>query len=182
MGKLPARSLVLRIFRAYSSQMANLDEYLSRGRGRQAELVRRLNLGAGTLSSIRSGHRRPSPELARRIEDATDGEVRAAALLGVEEKGAPFNHDTAPQPLSGGRWMAKVAADGSLFLTPEAVAAMGLAPGERLVMRPDGDEVRINSSDKALKAIRNAFRRLVPEGRSVVDELIADRRAEAARE
>ena len=162
--------------------MANLDEYLSRGRGRQAALARRLNLGAGTLSSIRSGHRRPSPDLARRIEDATDGEVRAAALLGVEEKGAPFNHDTAPQPLSGGRWMAKVAADGSLFLTPEAVAAMGLAPGERLVMRPDGDEVRINSSDKALKAIRKEFRRLVPEGRSVVDELIADRRAEAARE
>ena len=77
---------------------------------------------------------------------------------------------------------AKVAADGSLHLTPEAVAAMGLAPGERLVMRPDGEEVRINSSDKALKAIRKEFRRLVPEGRSVVDEFLADKKAEAARE
>ena len=62
--------------------MANLDDYLSQRRGRQAALARRLNLGAGTLSSIRSGYRRPSPELAKRIEDATDGEVRAATLLG----------------------------------------------------------------------------------------------------
>ena len=162
--------------------MANLDDYLSQRRGRQAALARRLNLGAGTLSSIRSGYRRPSPELAKRIEDATDGEVRAATLLGVEEKGAAFDHETAPQPLSGGRWMAKVAADGSLYLTPEAVAAMGLEPGERLVMRPDGEEVRINSSDKALKAIRKEFRRLVPEGRSVVGEFLADKKAEAARE
>ena len=45
-----------------------------------------------------------------------------------------------------------------------------------------GDEVRINSSDKALKAIRKEFRRLVPEGRSVVDEFLADKKAEAARE
>ena len=162
--------------------MAKLDEYLSRRRGLQAELARRLNLGAGTLSSIRSGHRRPSPELARRIETATDGEVRAATLLGLEETGAAFDHETLPQPLSDGRWMAKVAPDGSLFLTPEAVAAMGLEPGERLVMRPEGEEVRINSSDKALKRIRAEFRRLVPEGVSVVDAFLADKKAEAARE
>lgn len=162
--------------------MAKLDEYLSQQRGRQAELARRLNLGAGTLSSIRSGQRRPSPELAKRIEAATDGEVRAAVLLGVEDAGTGFDHETGPQRLSGGRWMVKVAPNGSLFLTPEAVMAMGLEPGERLLLRSEGDDVRINSSDKALRRIQQEMRRRIPSDRSLVDELIAERRAEAARE
>lgn len=162
--------------------MASLEQYLSKERGRQAALARRLGLGAGTLSGIRSGFRRPSTELAKRIEVATDGEVRAAELLGLEEAGVAFDHHHPARPLGGGRWGATVSADGSLFLSPELVVALGFSPGEHLVLRSDGDDARINSSEKALQKLQAMMKMLVPPGVSVVDELIAERRAEAARE
>ena len=161
--------------------MASLDQYLSQERGRQSRLAERLGLAAGTLSSIRGGHRRPSPELAKRIEAATDGEVRATSLLGLEEAGASFDHELAIR-LSDGRWAATVNSDGSLHLPPELVTAMGLGPEERLVVRPEAEGMRIQSSDQALKRIQARMKALVPEGVSLVDELIAERRAEAARE
>lgn len=163
--------------------MANLDQYLSQQRGRGAELARRLNLGAGTLSSIRSGQRKPSPGLAKRIEDATDGQVRATELLGLEEAGSTFDHTLPPRPLNGDRWAATVSADGSLLLTPEAVSALGFAPGERLVLRQQADgDVRVNSSDRAVKAFQDYLQKVGRPGVSLVDELIAERRAEAASE
>ena len=161
--------------------MARLEDYLSQRRGRQTRLAKQLGLSSGTLSLIRSGQRRPSPDLAKRIEAATDGEVRATSLLGLEEAGAPFDHELAI-PLSDGRWAATVNTDGSLHLPPELVAAMGLEPDERLVVRPEAEGMRINSSDQALKRIQARWKALVPEGVSLADELIADRRAEAARE
>lgn len=163
--------------------MANLEAYLSQERGRQARLAKQLGLAAGTLSAIRSGYRRPSPDLARRIEAATDGAVSAAALLGLEEAGAAFGHETRARPLNAGRWSIAVSADGSLHLPAEMVAALGFAPAERLLFTPDGDNrVRLHSTDKALKTIQAELRGHAPEGVSPVDELIAERRAEAARE
>ena len=51
----------------------------------------------GYLSDIERGKRRPSPELAKRIEAATNGEVTAAELLGlaassVRETPREFEH------------------------------------------------------------------------------------------
>lgn len=162
--------------------MAKLDEYLSRKRGEQARLAERLNLGAGTLSAIRSGQRRPSPQLAKRIETATAGEVRASELLGLEDAGPAFDHDAPPRALDRGRWAATVSTDGSLLLTPEMVSALGFATGENLIFRADGDDVKICSSDKSLRDLQTRMKALVPSGVSVVDELILERRAAAARE
>jgi len=121
--------------------------------------------------------------LAKRIEEATAGEVRATELLGLEEVGTTFDHILPPRYLSGGRWAATVSTDGSLFLTAEAVGAMGLSPGERLVMRQEKDgDVRINSSDRAVKEFQDHLQKVGRPGVSLVDELIAERRVEAARE
>jgi len=108
--------------------------------------------------------------------------VSAASLLGLSETGAAFEHHAPPRPLNDGRWGAIVSSDGSLFLPSEMVRALGFAPGERLVVRPERDDVRISSSDRALKRIQAELRALVPPGVSVVDQFIADKRAEAARE
>lgn len=163
--------------------MADLDQYLSRKRGLQGELSRKLGLGAGTLSSIRNGQRKPSAALAKRIEEATEGEVRATELLGLEDAGSTFDHSLAPRYLSGGRWAATVSSDGSLLLTAEAVGALGLSPGERLVMRQvENGDVLVNSSDKALKELQDYMQKVGRPGVSLVDELIAERRAEAANE
>jgi hypothetical protein len=43
-------------------------------------------------------------------------------------------------------------------------------------------ELRVRSRDAAISEIQKLVRGLVPDGVSVVDELIADRRAEAAKD
>ena len=162
--------------------MASLDHYFSQQRGRQSRLAKELGLGTATLSSIRAGHRRPSTALAKRIEAATDGEVRATELLGLEEGGAAFDYETSPRPISGGRWTVRVSPDGSLRLSAAMLHALGFEPGERLLFNTDGHRAQFHSTDKALAAIQAEVRAKTSEGVSFVDELIAERRAEAARE
>jgi len=63
-------------------------------------LANQLGVSDVTLRAYETGARRPRPEAAKRIEDATNGEVTAAELLGlnadtpaaraVRETGAPF--------------------------------------------------------------------------------------------
>jgi transcriptional regulator with XRE-family HTH domain len=162
--------------------MKNLSDYLNEQRGRAARLSARSGIGKGHLSAIKSGQSRPSPDVAKRIEAATDGEVSAASLLGLEEPGARFEHRTVSRSLNDGRWAATVDPDGGLYLEPGMIVALGFVPGERLVFKPLGESVRMSSSDKALARIRTELRALVPEGVSLVDEFIAEKRAEAARE
>ena len=161
--------------------MASLEHYLSQQRGRQSRLAKELGLAAGTLSSIKAGHRRPSAALAQRIEAATDGEVRATALLGLEGTGATSDYEP-PRPISGGRWSVRVSPDGSLRLSAGMLQALGFAPGERLLFTPEDERVRVHSTDTALKDIQAEVRAKTRPGVSLVDELIAERRAEAARE
>ena len=59
---------------------------------------------------------------------------------------------------------------------------MGIQIGDTVVMEMVDGELRVRSRDAALADIQRLVRSLVPEGVSLVDELIADRRAEAAKE
>lgn len=158
--------------------MANLNKYLAETRGRGAEIARRVGISPGTLSSIRSGRARPSPDLAKRIERATNGAVSAASLLGLEP-------DTAgpPRDLGDGRWVVYPDAEGRLILTPEMVAALGLPAGERLMFssKTNGD-TEVTSPMRALERIRRELKALEPSDRLWSEELIAERRAEAALE
>ncbi len=60
--------------------------------------------------------------------------------------------------------------------------SMGLKPGEALVMRMDEDGIHIQSRRQALARAQAQVRKYVPEGVSLVDDLIAERRREAKRE
>lgn len=60
--------------------------------------------------------------------------------------------------------------------------SMGLVKGDTILMELHGDELRIRAAKSALHRIQDKMRALVPTEQSVVDELIADRRAEAERE
>ncbi|MDP9096004.1 MAG: AbrB/MazE/SpoVT family DNA-binding domain-containing protein [Pseudomonadota bacterium] len=60
--------------------------------------------------------------------------------------------------------------------------SMGLQKGDTVLMELHGDELRIRPAKSALHRIQEKVRALVPAGQSVVDELIADRRAEVSRE
>ena len=71
---------------------------------------------------------------------------------------------------------------GVIQLPGEFLKAMGVAEGEQVQLALDGDVVRVLSRAAAIREAQELVRRYVPEGVSLVDELLAERRAEAARE
>ena len=71
--------------------------------------------------------------------------------------------------------------EGGRLIVPAAIRKeMGLEKGGVVVMELHGDELRVRPARSALKRLREALRGTVAEGVSVVDELIAERRREAA--
>lgn len=60
--------------------------------------------------------------------------------------------------------------------------ALGIAEGDAVIMRLDGEELRIVSFDVETRRIRELLSRYVPKGVSVVDELLQERRREVAAE
>lgn len=60
--------------------------------------------------------------------------------------------------------------------------ALEVDEGNYIVMQMDGDDLRVSNDAKELKRMQEVLSRYVPEGVSVVDELIAERRREAAAE
>jgi AbrB family looped-hinge helix DNA binding protein len=57
--------------------------------------------------------------------------------------------------------------------------ALRLQPGDALVARMDEDRLVLERPQAALGRLQRAFREAVPPGVSLVDELLADRRAQA---
>ncbi len=145
-------------------------------RGALAEIARRVGASHAQVSRVAQGKSRPSPELARKIEAATGGAVTAAALLGVDPAASTA------QPLEDGRWFADVQADNGVQLPVEMLRAFGFEEGDAVVFRPTEDGVVITSQQRALRRVQEQLSKLAPNEEDVVDELIAERRAEAARE
>jgi AbrB family looped-hinge helix DNA binding protein len=74
-------------------------------------------------------------------------------------------------------------AEGGRVVVPSAFRrALGLEPGDTVIMMLDDDEVRLLTPDRAIRRAQEIVRSYVPEGRSLVDELIRERREETLRE
>lgn len=76
----------------------------------------------------------------------------------------------------------KVGPDGRIVLPVALRKSVGLKPGDIAVIECDGDSLLIRPFDAVLRETQDYFRQFIPAGVSVVDELIAERRAEAAAE
>lgn len=68
---------------------------------------------------------------------------------------------------------------GLLFLLSTGRRALGVEEGDELVVRLEDGELRLSSRKTSLKRAQERVRRYVPEGVSLSDELIAERREEA---
>ncbi|MCH7734567.1 MAG: AbrB/MazE/SpoVT family DNA-binding domain-containing protein [Chloroflexi bacterium] len=81
------------------------------------------------------------------------------------------------------RWIwTRIGKNGAVEL-PEALrAALAIREGDSVQLVVEDDAIRILTREAALRALTSDVRRYIPEGVSLVDELIGDRRAEAARE
>ena len=73
--------------------------------------------------------------------------------------------------------------EGGRLIVPAAFRrAMGVAKGDMVVMELHGDELRVRPARSALRRIQESLRPLAPGEPLVSDELIEERRREAARD
>lgn len=68
---------------------------------------------------------------------------------------------------------------GRLVIPADVRGLLGLQPGDRLHLHADAQRLVLERADGAVKALR-ALGKALPPGRSLVDELLAERRDEAA--
>ncbi len=75
----------------------------------------------------------------------------------------------------------QVGAQGRLVIPAALRKALDLKPGDRLVARQEGDALVLERREAIERRLQDRFRH-IPKDISLVDELIAERRAEAAKE
>ena len=63
-----------------------LDEYLFKSKKTQTKMARELGVNRQHFNTLVRGHSKPSLKLAKKIQDATGGQVTAMELLFPEEK------------------------------------------------------------------------------------------------
>jgi AbrB family looped-hinge helix DNA binding protein len=76
----------------------------------------------------------------------------------------------------------KIIKGGKVALPAELRRRHGLGDGDRIVIEEVDGGIRIRSYQEVVRDVQRWVRSFVPEGVSLSDELIAERRAEAARE
>ncbi|MGQ0675484.1 MAG: AbrB/MazE/SpoVT family DNA-binding domain-containing protein [Rhodospirillales bacterium] len=77
---------------------------------------------------------------------------------------------------------AQIGLDGRVVIPAPYRRALGIEAGGHVLMRLEGDELRLVGRDAALRRAQELVARYVPEKTSLADELIAERRAEVERE
>ncbi|HXQ17860.1 MAG TPA: hypothetical protein VN814_24840 [Caulobacteraceae bacterium] len=108
-----------------------------------------------------------------------------ADLSGVREGPRPFERDDDAAHIERrGKnvfWL-KVKPDGSLPLPQELVELLEATPSGRVFVEVKDGRLTMMSGKAALEEAQAIVRKYIPAGVNLADELIADRRAEAARE
>ena len=76
----------------------------------------------------------------------------------------------------------KTSEGGRVVIPVEIRRTLGIKDGDTVLFEQLDGEVRLTTRAAQLRRAQELVRRYVPEGVSLADELIADRRAEAERE
>lgn len=76
----------------------------------------------------------------------------------------------------------KVGPDGRLLIPAAMRKAAGLAPGETVIVELKGEEIVLSTYSARIRKVQKILAKYKKPGESIVDEFIAERRAEAARE
>ena len=79
-------------------------------------------------------------------------------------------------------YRAKLNDEGRLVIPAACRKRLGMSPGQELLLQISEQGLLVYTQDLAVKRLQDWVTAHVPPGVSIVDELIADRRDEAARE
>ena len=77
---------------------------------------------------------------------------------------------------------AKVADGGRIVIPASFRHALGIGVGDEVILELQDGELRVFSPARAIQRAQRLVRDYVPQDRSLAAELVAERRAEAARE
>ena len=77
---------------------------------------------------------------------------------------------------------ASLSANGRIVIPAAIREELGFAPGDTLLMDVEDGVLHIESYPARIRRIQREFAQYIDPGRSLADELIAERRAEARRE
>lgn len=77
---------------------------------------------------------------------------------------------------------ARLDRSGRITLPQQVRDGLHLASGDEVLVVQNGDGYRIETPEQALRAAQDYFCSLIPADADLVDELLAERRAEVARE
>jgi len=72
----------------------------------------------------------------------------------------------------------KITEGGRIVIPAEYRKALGLDIGDEVILRLEDGEVRVFTPSQAIKYAQELLRPYLPQGRSLSDELIAERRLE----
>lgn len=76
----------------------------------------------------------------------------------------------------------QIGKSGRIVIPANYRKALGLMPGDTVVLALEGEEVRMATPRQAVKRAQALVGRYIPRNRALADELIRDRRAEVRRE
>lgn len=76
----------------------------------------------------------------------------------------------------------RVTAGGRVVIPAELRRALGVQEGDELLVRLEGQELRLYTRAEAIRQAQARLRQHIPAGRSLSEELVTERRVEAARE
>lgn len=80
-------------------------------------------------------------------------------------------------------YRAKIIAGGKIVIPAELRRALGFHEGDSIVIEREGDTLVLKTYAQVVREVQQTFKAMLPDtGISMVDELIAERRREAARE
>jgi hypothetical protein len=75
-----------------------------------------------------------------------------------------------------------IAPDGSLKLPANMRAELGVPQGGKILARLENGSLTLEPIDTAVRRAQEMVRRYIPDGKDIIAELIAERRAEAERQ
>ncbi len=78
--------------------------------------------------------------------------------------------------------MVTLGKNGRLVIPAQYRRKMGVAEGDKLILRFEDNALRVMTPNQALRSAQELVRRYIPEGRSLSEELIAERRRESGDE
>jgi AbrB family looped-hinge helix DNA binding protein len=76
----------------------------------------------------------------------------------------------------------RINANGRVVIPASYRKALGVKPGDEVILRMEDDELRITTMKRRIERAQRLVRKYVKPGISLVDELIAERREAAKRE